>query len=71
MVTKVQLTLSTTEFERLHELADGRKSTIKVDRDSLAKLLLDHGRALSALSESSSFKVEEPVEIRRREKRKP
>jgi hypothetical protein len=71
MATKIQLITTTAEFDRLHELADSRKDVVKVDRESLAKLLLDHSRILNALASSTMFTVQEPVQIRQRHKRKP
>lgn len=71
MVTRVQLTTTMAEYDRLHELADGRKAIVKVDRESLAKLLLDHNRLLKAVSSNGMFNVVEPVQLRMRNKRKP
>ncbi len=66
MATTVHLTTPHDEFETLHRLADGRASTVRVDREALLHLLVDHSIMVRALRGSSTFKVTEPAPPRRR-----
>lgn len=66
MTITVKLETTQTEFEGLHEKAEGRATAVKVDREALTHLLGDHARLCAALSSGTSFKLEEPVRIRTR-----
>lgn len=58
----LQTSLETFEF--LHRLADGRKATIRMERDILIKLLVDHS-ALCRTCKDHGIKIAEPVPPRR------
>lgn len=60
MSTNVNLTLTKAQYEDLHEVSDSRAKTVRVDREALAHLLVDHAVMVRALHASSSFKVVEP-----------
>lgn len=60
----VQLLTTHEAFERLHSLADGRGS-VKVDRETLTKLLIDHTAMYNALR-GTSVKVVAPIKHRER-----
>jgi hypothetical protein len=69
VTVKVSLETTQANLEHLHERADSRGAAVKVDREALSRLLIDHARLCRALAESSSFKLEEPAKVRVRERR--
>jgi len=64
----VQITLLTplATLEAMHRLTEGRKAQIRVDREALSKLLVDHHAMFHALNRSSTFTVKEPAPKRER-----
>ena len=50
-MNKLDLSLPQSSFDQLHEVSDGRKSVVRVNRADLALLLMDHSRALAALKD--------------------
>jgi hypothetical protein len=54
------------DFEALHDLADGRRHTVKIDRDVLYRLLIDHS-ALINMVRTHGQKVIEPPEAPKRQ----
>ena len=66
MTTQINLTLPQAAYEQLYEVASGKKAQVRVNREDLLHLLLDHGIILGALTKSTSFKVNEPVAHRAR-----
>jgi len=59
---KRSLNTSNETFERLHEMADGRRTKVTVSRDDLMGLLMDH----SIMREMLQYQVEEPRRQRSR-----
>ena len=55
------VTLLTTkdDFETLHDLVDGLKRTVKIDRDVLGRLLVDHTKLIN-MCRTHALKVIEP-----------
>lgn len=66
MTQRIEMSLDQTAFERLHKIADGRKSEVRVSREELGKLLMDYSVLLAAVSQSTGFKVIEPTTPRQR-----
>lgn len=66
MTQKVTLLTSKAAFEKLHTLVDSRGRNVRVDRQELLRLLIDHSIMYDALRGSTSFKVEEPTTKRKR-----
>jgi hypothetical protein len=66
MTQQVNLLTSNDAFHQLHELADGKKSTVRVGRQQLLHLLIDYSVMLAALSGNNGFKVIEPAALRAR-----
>ena len=56
----VNLYTSNSMIEGLYALADGKKATVKVNRDYLLKLLMDHSQMVKHLTTDTSYKVIEP-----------
>lgn len=54
----VSLILSTGQFDKLHEKANTKADSVRVDTESLRALLHDHSAALAAL-EKEGVKVED------------
>jgi hypothetical protein len=48
----VKLELSQDAFERLHQLSDGRGKQVRVSKQDLRLLLLDHSRTIRALEDN-------------------
>jgi len=68
LTVKVNLLTTTTAYEGLCKLADGRKRKVSVDKDTLNQLLIDHSAMINALRGSTTFKVTEPVAKRMKPK---
>jgi len=62
MTAQIKLLTSQDAFHRLHELINGRKETLKIDRQLLTNLLVDYSVMLAALSKTSGFAITEPRE---------
>jgi alkyl sulfatase BDS1-like metallo-beta-lactamase superfamily hydrolase len=63
----MDLSVSQSELERLHEAADARGDTVRVNRQALLNILMDHARMVSALKERG-VKINEPKPVRHRER---
>ena len=46
---KLTLLTSNSVFEDLHQLSNTQKQTVKIDRDALSRLLIDHSNMVTAL----------------------
>lgn len=57
-MSEVTLLTSQTVYERLHQLADGRAASVKVDRDALSQLLIDHAVLVRALRNKGGRVIE-------------
>jgi hypothetical protein len=57
------------DYVTLHDLADGRKRTVKVDRDVLGRLLIDHSAMINMIR-THGQKVNEPPEPTPKRQRK-
>jgi hypothetical protein len=67
MSTKIALVTSLEEFEELHRLAGQKRAVdVRVNREALSKLLIDHSVMTRALEGSSSFTLTEPRKVRTR-----
>ncbi len=66
MTIKVLLLTPSPVFEAMCKLADGRKRSVKVNRDQLNLLVMDYQKMLNTLRGSSTFKVEHPQVKRQR-----
>lgn len=66
MTIKVSLLTTHDAFTDLHQIADTRRSSVKVDREALLQLLIDHSVMTKALHCSNSFDVVMPVPERKR-----
>ena len=64
MLSSVDLLTDLAAFERLYELTEGRGATVKVKRDELRGLLIDHSAMLNALK-SAAVRVNEPKPLHR------
>lgn len=69
MVTKVSLSTTQAELEHLHNKTNNRALGVKVLREALEHLLLDHARLCRALADSNSFQLVEPTKVRVRERK--
>lgn len=49
------------QFDGMHQLADGRATTVKVDKQALLRLLMDHSTLVKAL-QMRNVTVVEPRE---------
>ena len=58
---KVDLHTTDDGFETLHEIAGSRKATVRVDRQALLHLLMDHTSMVNAL-QLSGCKIHTPRE---------
>lgn len=65
MSKEVSLLTPLSDFEALHKLADGRKATVSVEREVLARLLVDHSVLVNACK-GAMVKVIEPAPRRAR-----
>lgn len=61
MTVKVDLLTSHDTFTDLHDLADGKAKAVRVSREQLLHLLIDHSVLTAALHRSTGFTVTEPV----------
>lgn len=68
-MTTLELLTSVDAFDALHEAADSRKGVVRVDRQALLGLLIDHSCMLNALARAA-VKVTSPEPKRDREKLK-
>lgn len=66
MPHNVTLLTSRDAMHSLHELVETKKQSVKVDRDVLADLLIDHVRLYQVARMVSEIKIEEPPEGRSR-----
>lgn len=66
MTIKVELHSSLEDVNTLGNIADGRKSTVKVDREMLNRLVLDYSIMSRALSLSTTYRLIEPKPRRKR-----
>lgn len=71
MTVRVDLLTSTDVFDRLHQLADGRKAKVTVDRDELRQVLVDYSVMLASLHKASGYQVIEPKPRRERPRLSP
>ena len=62
----MELLTSLETYEALHMLADGRKAVVKVERQALLNLLLDHWQMLTELKKHG-VQTSAPPPKRRRE----
>jgi hypothetical protein len=62
MTAQIKLLTSQDAFHRMHQLINGRKDTLKIDKQMLTNLLVDYSVMLAALSKVSGFVVNEPRE---------
>lgn len=69
MTTQVNIITDEETLNGLHRLSDARKLAVKVDTRALHRLLIDYGVMLNALEGSSSFKVNKPAPVQKRERR--
>lgn len=60
----ITLNLSQAEFEQLYEASDNSATTVKVKKEALQRLLMDHTQLVAALK-GANIKFKEP---RHREK---
>jgi hypothetical protein len=68
MTTQITLLTSHDVFTKLHELADGRRAIVKINREELTHLLIDHTLMYGALRTSNGFTVTEAMQRRERPK---
>ena len=66
MPSSIEILTSVDTFHDLHILCDNNKKIVKVEREALLHLLLDHHTFLHAIS--ASIKITAPPPKRRREK---
>lgn len=66
MTQEVRLLTSNDAFDQLHATADCKKTTVRVGREQLSRLLVDYSVMLAALNSSTQFRVIEPVAFRQR-----
>ena len=59
MTKQVNLLTPLPTFEKLHRLADGRKATVSLERDTLIQLLVDHSVLVTACK-GAGIKIIEP-----------
>lgn len=64
MTQEVRLLTSNDAFHQLHELADGKKTTVRVGKQQLLHLLTDYSVMLAAVQGSTQFRVSEPEALR-------
>jgi ATP-dependent protease Clp ATPase subunit len=69
MTIKVSLSTTQAELEHLHNKTNNRALGVKILREALEHLLLDHARLCKALTESTSHVLVEPARVRVRERR--
>jgi hypothetical protein len=62
MTAQIKLLTSQDAFHRMHQLINGKKDTLKIDKQMLTNLLVDYSVMLAALSKVSGFVVNEPRE---------
>jgi hypothetical protein len=62
MTAQIKLLTSQDAFHKMHQLINGRKDTLKIDKQMLTNLLVDYSVMLAALSKVSGFVVNEPRE---------
>jgi hypothetical protein len=60
---EVRLLTTQDEYDTLHHLADTRAATIRVGKEALSHLLIDHGVALAALQDKG-VKISSPLRQR-------
>lgn len=60
MTINVTLLSSTEDLDRLAAIADGRGAVVRISRQELMNLIVDHGVMHTALTGSTTFKVTEP-----------
>lgn len=65
MTITVNLLTSQDDLDSLYKLVDGKKQSIKVDRQKLDRLLIDYGVLTNAVQSSTSFKLIEPAKAAR------
>jgi hypothetical protein len=62
MTAQIKLLTSQDAFHAMHQLINGKKDTLKIDKQMLTNLLVDYSVMLAALSKVSGFVVNEPRE---------
>jgi hypothetical protein len=62
MTSQIKLLTSQESFNKMHQLINGRKESLKIDKQTLTNLLVDYSVMLAALSKVSGFVVNEPRE---------
>ena len=60
MTSQIKLLTSQDAFHKMHQLINGKKETLKIDKQMLTNLLVDYSVMLAALSKISDFKLSEP-----------
>jgi hypothetical protein len=61
----VELLTPLDDYHDLHVIADGRRSTVKVDRQKLQNLLIDHSIMINALKKHGETCRDPNPQIRR------
>jgi hypothetical protein len=61
----IELLTSLDAFDELHQIADGKKAVVKVDREYLHSLLLDHSAMINALQNKGVICRDPTVFVRR------
>ena len=62
MTSQIKLLTSQESFHKMHQMINGRKDTLRIDKQMLTNLLVDYSVMLAALSKVSGFMVNEPRE---------
>ena len=71
MTTQVTLLTPQEAFETLHGIANSKKHIVRVSREALFHLLIDHSVMFAALQGSPTFKVSSPAKHRDRPRLAP
>ena len=61
----IELLTSLETFDALHILADGKDGKVRVEKEALRKLLIDHSEMINGLKKSGVMVRAEPPVIRR------
>ena len=61
---KLELLTSLEDFDALHLIADGRRAVVRVDRQALLNLLLDHSSLLNVVPSGTQI-TSPPPKVRR------
>lgn len=65
-MTTVNLLTSVADLDALHAVADSKAATVRVNRQALLNLLIDHGALYKAAHAASGVRLTEPAQGRKR-----